>query len=421
MAAYVGPTRKHAKRIIWRELKRFNDAYGLGIVFNETELIATLPNGAQVHVFGANREDDVERLRGSPWILVVVDEAGSIGEQLRTLVDEVLGAAMMDYDGQIVLIGTPTSQCKGLFFEASTGAPGPDGKPTMGWSSHSWTVFENPYVPKRKRKGIRNALEWVADYLKRKGWTADMPHVLREFYGRWIGDSESLVYAFSEKKNTYLELPKGSDSYEWHYGISVDLGYDDPAAIVLFQWCEELPDLYVPWLKKKSEMTPATIAGHIKVIEKRFDLDWVVVDQGGGAGKIVSAEFEERYDIPALPAEKTKKKTFLEFCNGDLRAGRIKIHREACKALIEELQSIEWDPEKPGKESEKFANDVADAFLYGWRQARHHLYEGPQSHPELIPDEDSPEADEEKAEKMLRVAKARAKEKKEAGEDWFAP
>lgn len=423
---YIGLTRRSAKKVMWKELLKLDRKYSLGMRFNKTELTATLRNGSTIVVCGATDDRDIDRLRGEPFLVCVIDEAGAFPEDvIEVLIHEVLSPATLDFDGTIIMIGTPTAACAGLFFRATTGAPDKNGRPTpaydattkevmgapgrepglakkvqegqtraKGWSVHKWTVHENPYVP-RPGGRFKTAAAWLAWMREEEGLDEGSPAYRREYCGEWVRDETSLVYpeireasaiARDARGIALQELPLFDATlgpkrgrFDWRFGVGVDLGYDDPCSITLLAWCEQLAEIWVAKQITKSGMIPSQIAAALKSLEGEVQamvgaphrsFDFVVVDQGGGTGKMVSEEFVQIYQINAEGAEKPKKETFLRFVNGDFRAGRIKIIGPKCPGLFEQLRVLQWDPKKPGREDPRFANDKADSFLYGVRKAR---------------------------------------------------
>ena len=143
ICAYIGLSRISAKRLMWQALKRANRQFKLGMRFNNAELIATLPNHSQIFLAGANDEGDIDKLRGSAYRLVALDECASFGPHIDTLVEEVIEPALLDYDGTLALIGTPNAACRGLFYKATTDK-------SYGYSLHHWTVLNNPHIPKAR-------------------------------------------------------------------------------------------------------------------------------------------------------------------------------------------------------------------------------------------------------------------------------
>jgi hypothetical protein len=384
-AFYITLTRKSASfRFVWKEIRRLCRVYHLDAEFNITERVVRFRNGSEIWLCGAVTEDDVERLRGANFVLAIVDEAGSFGDHIRELVFEILEPSTIDYDGQIALIGTPTPDCTGLFFEITEGTPDPDGRPHVGWSVHRWTVLDNPHVPKYPTPEVPDAKAWLERFLSARGLTWEAPTVESRWLGKWRPNPSAMVYRdFSEARNVLAAVPKGPKGSSWFFGLGIDLGYDDPTVLALVQWNDKLREVYCTRIWKQKNMTPARIAAAIKTVAREAgityrDLSFVVVDQGGGSGKMVSEEFVERYGIEATGAEKTRKRTFVEFANGDFRSGRFKLVRTGSNGmnhLIDEYKKVAWDPDKPGREDKKFVNDCCDAALYAYREARHYLFD----------------------------------------------
>lgn len=427
LAAYLTLTRESARRIMWRELKRFDRKYHLGLKFNETKLVCTLPNESEIFLLGAVNEADIEKLRGASFTLVVIDEAASFpvrksaekagekstGDLLERLWKDVLQPAMLDHQGTVVLIGTPAAHCSGFFHSITHEDPAQRRK---GWEVMTWTVLDNPFVPKKPTPEVPDAATWLRKMMEDEGIDESDPSFQREWRARWVKSEDALVYhRFNTVLNTYTTI-KDEKKVEWFYGVSVDLGYDDPTVIGLFRWSLNRPEVYLDKVFKKSGMIPAQIATEIRRIEKQVgSLAFVVVDQGGGAGKMIAEEFRTRWGIDCVGAEKTKKPTFIELCNGDLASGRFKIHAKNALAVLDEISVLQWDPRYPGKkEDERFPNDACDMMLYGWRECRGYAFDADKLPAEL---EKSPqEADEDDMEMEAEAALAAREE-----EDWFGP
>src|ERR1700728_5511217 len=71
----AAPTRPHAKRIYWQDLKELIPEWMRARAPSETDLVIRLINGAEIHVFGMDRP---ERIEGSPWDGGVLDEYGNM-------------------------------------------------------------------------------------------------------------------------------------------------------------------------------------------------------------------------------------------------------------------------------------------------------------------------------------------------------
>lgn len=99
--AYIAPYLKQAKAVVWDYLKHYSTPFlEHGGSFNESELRADYPNGAQVRLYGA---DNPDALRGIYLDGVVFDEFGTMDPRIWP----VVRPALSDRMGWADFIGTP--------------------------------------------------------------------------------------------------------------------------------------------------------------------------------------------------------------------------------------------------------------------------------------------------------------------------
>lgn len=409
MVVYIGPSRPNAKRAMWPHLLQWNRELKLGAKFNHAELTMTLPNGSQILLGGANDSGEIERYRGLASPLIIVDEAGHFRSFLKGLIEEVLMPATMDYDGQIVLIGTPNAACIGYFYDITTGAQ-------PGWSNHQWTVYDNPHIP--------HAKAWVENMIKERGLTWEHPAIRREYLGEWVRNSEGLVFQVPEIAILDEFDPEETD---WHYVLGVDIGYVDATAFVLLAYDTTSARSVVVESHQQSGMIPSRIAVEIERLWNTHDLESVVIDPGGG-GKLIVEELKQRYGIPADVAQKRGKHDFIELMNGDFRAGSCQIVRAGNEELLHDLSLLQWDYarlERKGKGAfggktpkdllqidDRTPDHLADAMLYGYRECKAYLYDPKQN----APKRGTAEWWEAEEQKLLDAAISR---QKDSGEAWW--
>ena len=349
---YIALTRPVAKRLMWGALKSANNKYHIGMRFNNNELIATLKNGSQISLNGANDEADIDKLRGSAYPLVVIDEAASYGPFLPELVEDVLEPALIDYSGTLLMTGTPNARCHGYFFDATT-------NDRFGFSVHKWTIRENPYIP--------HAGEYLEKKLKQKNWGEDNPVYLREWCGKWIRSDDSLVYRYGES-NKVNDIPDDLD-----YILGVDLGFTDATAFVVWGFSRDSPDAYMEEGIKQTRLITSEIAEIIEQLNYTYQLTSMVCDTGG-LGRTMVEEMRRRYGLPLKDAEKRSKFAYIEHFNDALRTGRIKVLEDI--KIFDEWDLLQWN-ESRTKEDDRFENHLSDAALYGWRECRNFMYEQP--------------------------------------------
>lgn len=356
---YIALTKGHAKRLAWPTLQAMDKKHNIGMRYNEVELRATLPNGAVIWLTGADKATEIEKLRGDAYPCVVIDEAASFGIRVNYLVDDVLDAALEDYDGECVLGGTPGAACIGKFHEVTT-------KQTE-WSRHAWTVKDNCKFPRwaGKANWRKEAEKMLARKLKEKGWLPDNPTFRREWLGEWIRDDQSLVYRYDPIRNS---KPAESDL---ECVMGVDLGYDDAFSLEVVGWNKYSGDVWELAAYKASGLTPTDMAALIRDYKELWKPRSIVADTGG-LGKAIVEEFNKRHGLSIRPAEKAHKHEYIRMLNDDLLAGRA--HALPNGVLANEWSVLQWTPGDRRIEDPRYDNHAADAFLYAWREAGHYRH-----------------------------------------------
>lgn len=364
VSLYITLSRLNAKRIIWDTLKELNALYSLGGVPLEAELCLALPNGSRVYLSGASDEGEIEKFRGLPVGIVLVDEAQSLPGYLKKMVDEVLAPALMDYAGALVLIGTPGPVPTGYFHECATNAT---------WAHHSWSVMDNPHILRKSGRTPRALLE---EEMQRRGVAEDDPVIQREWFGRWVLDTNSLVFRFDTKKN----VRRVEDVPGAHYShvIGIDLGFDDADAIAVLRWADGSPDLELVYEWVGAKQTISVLMAQVQAAYDKYKPLAVVADTGG-LGKKIAEEIQSRTGIPIEAADKQRKLEHIELLNDAMRTG--KLFAPPGSRFGEDCLLAEWDksnPEKP-KISDRFHSDICDAVLYAYMRCLQWLYVPPPS------------------------------------------
>lgn len=363
---YITLSRKNAKRIIWRELKKINKRFRLGGIPNETDLSMSFSNGSYIYCCGAKDRGAIEDFRGLPIKLCYLDETQSFPKYIKELIDDVIGPALMDYSGSLCLIGTPGPVPAGYFFDCSKHSQ---------WSHHFWTFWQNPFIPIKSKKTHQEVFERE---LKRRGVTTEDPSVQREWFGKWVLDTDSLVFKYKPDVNDFKENPKGKITYI----MGVDYGFEDADAIAILAWNENSPVTYLvdELVMPKQGLTP--LANQIEEFRKKYDVSKIVADFGG-LGKKISEEMIKRWQIPVTAADKTRKIENIELLNDALRTKRFMAR--AGSRFASDTMLVEWDHDKstPDKRviSDRFHSDILDAALYAFRESPAYAWTPPVEKP----------------------------------------
>jgi len=366
---YITLSRKNAKRLVWPLFKAMNDRFKLGGEVNESDLSIRYPNGSMLYLLGASDRSSIEDFRGLAIRKVYLDEGQSFPEYIEPLVDDVLGPALMDQDGQLILIGTPGPVPAGYFFDLTRNA---------NWSQHAWSFFDNPRLP-FLAKGLTHQ-DMLNRELKRRGVVDTDASIQREWFGRWVKDENSLVYHYDAAKNDYDVLPSHTD---WTYILGVDLGFDDADALVVLAYSEQAAETYLIAESTDRHQDLTKLCGKIDGFLAQYPITKIIVDTGG-LGKKITEEVSKRYSIPMEPAEKTRKAEYIELMNDALKSGRLKIKHSSLFA--HDAQKVQWDNEKSTPDrmviSAVYHSDICDAVLYAWRESYSYTYRARAADPE---------------------------------------
>lgn len=365
---YITLTRGSAKRNIWGQMLGFNRVHNLGFDPNESELILKRNGVGSVYLVGADKASEIEKIRGTGWGRVVIDEGQSFPARiLKPLIEDVLMPSFMDHGGQLRVIGSPGPVPSGYYYGLCQSAE---------WSHHYWTVWDNPHIAKAK--------EILEKVLKVRGVTLEDPGIQREWFGRWAYDPNSLVFRWDASGNGFRNLP--TLARPWSYVIGVDLGWDDADAIAVLAYNEDSPNCYLveEWVGDKQTITQ--LQNRLRALTEKYETTTVVMDTGG-LGKKIAEEMNSRGGVGVKAAEKSRKNEYIELLNDALRSKRFFAPSDS--RFAQDAMLVEWDKSNPEKPviSDRFHSDICDAVLYAYRESLHYLHEPPEERHELTGDE----------------------------------
>lgn len=211
--AYVAPTFKQAKRIVWTMAKYYADKIP-GVKFNASELLITYPNGSQIMILGSDNPDS---LRGIALWGCFLDEYPL---QSPIIFTEIVTKCLADHRGYCIFGGTPKG--KGHFFRVHQVAQ----KNTEEWVSIYKTI-DNSLEEERGEviDNLRVALEDDRNLVKQGLMTED--EFQQEWYNSFEAAIKGAVYliqlgkAREEKRITNVPYDPNLPVYTvWDLGIS---------------------------------------------------------------------------------------------------------------------------------------------------------------------------------------------------------
>ncbi len=362
---YITLSRNNAKKLIWPEILKINRTYKLGGIPDNTELSMTFPNSSVLYCSGAKDASEIEKFRGLALKLCYIDECQSFREYIQELIDDIISPALLDYAGTLCLIGTPGPIPAGYFAEIA-GVVQDKQSMADAWSHHAWTFFDNPFI---EQKSGKTHQELLNRELKRRGVAEDDPSIQREFFGRWVLDSDSLWIHYSAALNHYQELPVITPM-RWNYIMGIDLGFMDADAICVIAWSENCPAAYLVEEVVTRKQGITELVTQIKDLQARYDISKMVIDEGG-LGKKLAEEMRRQHGIPVQAADKARKQENVAFLNDALRTSKFKAKAASNFAKDSYLVEIDRSKSRPDKItlSTKYHSDIIDAVLYAFKES----------------------------------------------------
>lgn len=389
---YITLARSSAERIVWPELKRINREYRLGAFPNEAKLFLKFPNGSYIFLFGANDENEIEKIRGlSNVALVYLDESQSMRALIKELVEDIVIKRLYDTNGRCRMIGTPGPILTGYYYDCCNDEQ---------WSHHHWTMHQNPWLFKKSGK---TADELIAQDCARKGVTIDDPAIQRECFGRWKLDPNSLLLAYDSATNDYSALPTGN----YTYILGIDLGVRDSDSLSLLAFANNSPVTYLVEEIVTPNQKTDDLAKQIKLLISQYPIYKMPTDAGGLGLKIVE-DLKSRYHIPLEPADKREKLANYKHLNNALRTGIFKAKKES--RFAQDCNILERDDDKstPDRIVVRGHSDAVDSCLYAFKLSPAYAYVTPVEKPQL----GTPEYDKDQEAQHLQSAIEQVKREK---------
>lgn len=171
-------------------------------------------NGSTITFRGNSKTGEADNYQGFKYTFCVVDEVQSQC-CLDYLLNQILSAAMVDVKGsKQLLIGTPprvpNTYCEKLW----------NMKDNV-YSKYHWDMSKNPYL----ENDVETEIEIAC---KKAGVNKDSTFIQREYYGKFVYDTEALIF---KDYKLYDKIPE--DFIPTKVWIGVDWGYVDSNAITV--------------------------------------------------------------------------------------------------------------------------------------------------------------------------------------------
>ena len=213
--------------------------------------------------------------------------------------------------------------------------------------------------------------------LKRRGVQEDDPSIQREFFGRWVLDSDSLWIHYNKDLNDYKDID--TRQHKYNYIMGIDLGFKDADALAVLAWSDTDPNTYLVEELVADKQGLSELVEQIKALQTKYNVTKMVIDEGG-LGKKLAEEMRRRHHLPVQPADKVRKQENVAFLNDALRTGRFKAKYNSNFVKDSFLVEIDRSKSTPDriKLSDKYHSDIIDAVLYAFKESPAFTYQAPE-------------------------------------------
>ena len=358
---YINMNRASAKGIIWPALRAIDKTLNLGLRFDNTHGHIHLPNGSSIMVYGAGSKREMDKMRGLAPPCICLDEAQNMGSEMLYLLTQVLLPATFDYKAPIMVTGTPSNSRHNPFYKICHNEKIDDAIGDFGWSVHTWTMNDNPYIPDPE--------EQQAMFREAMGWNENTPAYLRELCGKWVFDTDKKI--FNQREDMLVSRFPVEDATDWRWLLGVDLGTKDPCAYTVGAYSRAVGKCYVVESYRKPDLSTIEAGAEIERLYNRYPpFSHTVVDSGGQGAAFIKQWKSSHPMIPAKPVDKGKDSVDMgiSIINAEIRAGKLFFVEKGCQDLLQELDTLQWDEKafEVGKRAVKqgMQDHAMDSFRY---------------------------------------------------------
>lgn len=292
--------------------------------------------GELVHCLGADKINQVDKLRGSSIKYCYGDEVVTWHEDVFNMLKSRLDKDYSKFDGTCNP-DNPNHWFK-RFLESSN----------IDIYSQDYKLDDNPYLPKSVKENLKREYAGTVYYD-------------RYILGKWVL-AEGLVYPFFyEAEHCYNKLPDGY--YDWY--VSVDYGTQNPCAMLL--WAVDMynqtayleKEYYYDGRNSRKQKTDSDYYEDLEELCRGKEIENIIIDPSAASFK---AEIWKHGYFSCMNA-KNDVLAGIRYTASCLKAGAIKINK-LCKNTIAEFKAYSWDSKSREDKVIKENDHSMDAVRY---------------------------------------------------------
>lgn len=389
---YATDTKEHARALLWDNpdtgIKALDQRYDLRLKYDNTRAIARFSNQSLIALFGADREDTLDKQRGKGNRNVIVDECGSFSvKRLERFIEKIIEPTLADYGGLLRIGGTPCPRLAGPFFEATSraffGVP-PDklvhncvrykdrnkkefrGK-QFGWSMHQASGWKD-------NRALPHLRQYAYKLKARKKWPDDHKSWVMEWLGLWMLDLSALVYQYKTdydwRGGGLKALPRLPEGAGWHTVAAWHWHEDGVVGVVVCAYNEATHDVYE--LDSQELVNPSLkqLAKLLRFYEETYQVEDIVGTRPGKSkGKGIIGELRDQMGLFCFTGDLGEMYDLIVVSNNDLAAGHIRVVQDGL--LRQHLLALQWADPGVEIDDEIVSTSVTTAWLYCLRFCNH--------------------------------------------------
>lgn len=371
---FIALTFTRAIELYWETLKTVLDELGFkpvqrsedGVSTSRTEGVMVIENGSEFHFHGNSTAVEREKLRGSKWHLVVIDEAQS-HKDMKVLIEEILEPALMDYKGKLIISGT-APRVRNTYWEKIF----TEDRRFKVWN---WNITHNPFIPDHETA--------LARVREEKGWNENNPTYLREYLGLVAYDDDALVFRLNDKNRFTDEIMlawlDNQSPEDIRFVAGLDFGFRDSDAFVIIMYSETSNEKWIVYEHKQAGADVTQLCDAIKeglvyiktspLFQRSYHRDCPIY--ADTSDQKISLELSNRYGITVYNAIKYDKAMAVQNLQEEVRFGNIKAKHgsefDKESLLIVFKRDEANDTITREIDDETYHPDMMDAVLYALR------------------------------------------------------
>lgn len=331
-AIVVTATDASCEKMAFLPAVSLNRVHGLGgtPTFAAGDRSMSFSNGSVVYYLGANNQKTIDRLRGTPnLVLCLIDEAGIYDPDTLAEMIKAVRPGLRPRRGTLCVMGTPSPAGKqGTWYDITVNAE---------YDQHRFDYRDNNRVPdfadveRTIDEDLRAQFPGMTPEAARKtAWFQ------REYLAKFEVDLAEMVYQLAEA-NLVDSIPATSDTF-----ISGgDLGVSANDAIVSLGWKEPTAlEIYVHDQEEASGQDSIACAEMVNAHNTLRHPIAIAMDPGGLGQKTIKTVQRLYPGVPIKEAQKPPIGVQVRSVNTLLQKGRLKIKRGSKLAL--ELARPTW-------------------------------------------------------------------------------